>query len=452
MPDSDKKHLARPEVIDKVAGDLLAPVRKNRTFILWMGFLTMCLVVCLYAYFLQLKNGLIVTGMRDIVSWGMYIANFVFFVAASLIGMLISAVLGLIGYSWVKPIARIAEIIAIAFAAIAGIVIITDMGRPDRLPYLFMYGRIQSPILWDVTVVTTYFVLSFLLYFLPMIPDLAIGKTRLKNAPPWVIKAYEILSFRWIHKKSQYKIMFKSIRILLILIIPTAFAIHTVTSWLFAVTLRSGWDSTIFGPYFLSGAFVAGSAAVIIAMYFYRNSFKLKDYLTDMHFDKMAKLLVLVALVYFYFNINEFLVPGYKLKKFDAIHLEALFTGHHALLFWSTQLLGLIIPMILLLFKPMRKPLPATIISVFVLIGSWLKRYIIVIPTQEHPFLPVQFVPGEWVVYKPTIIEGSVTMLSFVLVLFIITLLSKSFPVIPIWEMAEEKEKELKENEQKKKK
>lgn len=447
MPDSDKKFLARPEIMNKVSDDLLKPVQANRSFVLWMMFLTMSLVVCLYAYFIQLKKGLIVTGMRDYISWGMYIANFVFFVATSLVGMLISAVLGLIGYSWIKPIARIAEIIAIAFAAIAGIVIISDMGRPERLPNLFINGRIQSPILWDVTVVTTYFVLSLLLYFLPLIPDLAIAKNRLKGSPEWLKKIYRILSLRWVHKNSQYSIILKSIRILLILIIPTAFAIHTVTSWLFAVTVRSGWDSTIFGPYFLTGAFVAGSAAVIIAMFFFRNNFKLKEYLTEMHFDKMAKLLVLVAIVYLYFNINEFLVPAYKLKKFDAVHVHALFSGHHALLFWSTQLLGLIIPLILFLFKPMRKPLPATIISVFVLIGSWLKRYIIVVPTQEHPFLPIQHVPGEWFVYKPTIIEMSITLGSFILVLMIITVLSKTFPVIPIWEMAEEKEKEHKEKE-----
>jgi len=168
-----------------------------------------------------------------------------------------------------------------------------------------------------------------------------------------------------------------------------------------------------------------------------------------MHFDKMAKLLFLASIVYLYFNINEFLIPGYKLKKFDALHIEALFTGHYALLFWSTQLFGLIIPMILILFKPMRKPQPLTIISVFVLLGSWFKRYIIVVPTQEHPFLPIQHVPGEWLVYKPTIIETSITLAAFIMVLMIITVLSKAFPVIPIWEMAEEKEKELKSKEDK---
>ncbi len=424
--------------IDSIAADILRNVRINRSFILWMGFLSALLVVCLAAYVTQLRQGLGVTGLRDFTSWGMYIANFVFFVATSLVGMLISSVLGLIGFQWVKPISRIAEIIAIAFAAVAGLVIISDMGRPDRLPYVFMYGRVQSPILWDVTVVTTYFVLSLLLWFFPLIPDLAISKGRLEGRPAFLVKAYEFLSFRWEHHEVQFRIMNQAIRILLILIIPTAFAIHTVTSWLFAVTPRTGWDSTIFGPYFISGAFVSGTAALIIAMYFFRVNYKLEKYLTDYHFEKIARVLVLVSIVYFYFNLNEFLVPAYKLKTGDAIHLRELFAGHYAMLFWGIQMLGLIIPAILLLIKRMRRPLPMLIISIFMLLGAWFKRYIIVVPPQGHPNLPIQNVPVEWIVYRPTLIETAVTVASIVLVLIIITVLSKLFPVIPIWEMAEE--------------
>jgi molybdopterin-containing oxidoreductase family membrane subunit len=423
--------------IDSIAADVLRNVRINKGFILWMGFLLTLLVLCLLAYTIQLNKGLGVTGLRDFTSWGMYIANFVFFVATSLVGMLISSVLGMIGYQWVKPISRIAEIIAIAFAAVAGLVIVSDMGRPDRLPYVFMYGRVQSPILWDVTVVTTYFVLSLLLWFFPLIPDLAISRSRMEGRPAFLVKAYEILSFRWEHHEAQYKIMKQAVRILLILIIPTAFAIHTVTSWLFAVTPRTGWDSTIFGPYFISGAFVSGTAAVIIAMYFFRVNYRLEKYLTEDHFEKIGRVLVLVSIVYLYFNLNEFLVPGYKLKTGDAIHLRELFTGHYAPLFWGIQILGLIMPIVLLLFKKVRRPLPMLIISLIVLCASWLKRLIIVIPPQAHPNLPIQNVPPEWIVYKPTLIESAVTLASIILVLIIVTVLSKLFPVIPIWEMAE---------------
>jgi len=422
--------------LEKVAADLFRTVRINKGFMAWMTFLALALAACLYAYYTQLQQGLVVTGLGDYTSWGMYISNFVFFVATSLVGMLISSVLGLTGFDWVKPIARIAEIIAVAFAAVAGLVIVSDMGRPDRLPYVFMFGRVQSPIFWDVTVVTTYFVLSLLLYYLTLIPDLAIGRTRLDGRPRFIVKAYEILSVNFNHNPLQYKILFKAIRIILILIIPMAFAIHTVTSWLFAVTPRAGWDSTIFGPYFLSGAFVAGTAAVIIAMYFFRKNYKLADYLTDDHFDKIGKLLFLVSILYLYFNINEYLVPAYKLKKFDAIHIRELFRGHYAVMFYLTQVAGLILPLILLLFSRMRKALPLTAIAAVMLAAAWLKRYLIVVPVQSHPFLPIQNVPEKFIHYSPTIAETAITVGSLLIVLIIITLLSKFFPVVPVWEMA----------------
>jgi Ni/Fe-hydrogenase subunit HybB-like protein len=312
------------------------------------------------------------------------------------------------------------------------------MGRPDRLPYVFLYGRIQSPILWDITVITTYVVISALLLYLPLIPDLAIGKKYLGHAPKWLVKVYDILSLGYKGSEYEKKIINRSIRTLLILIIPVALAIHTVTSWLFASTLRVGWDSSIFGPYFVSGAFVSGTAAVIVAMYIFRKSYKLQDYITIEHFDKIARLLILVSLVYLYFNINEFIVPGYKLKKADAVHLHDLFTGHHALLFWAVQILGLVLPILLLLFKAIRKPLPMMVISLFVIAGAWFKRYIIVVPTQEHPYLPIQHVPDYFKVYTPTIIETTITLASIILVLIIITVLSKVFPIIPVVETAEE--------------
>jgi len=208
------------EKIEAVASDLLRTVRINKAFIIWITFLFAMLAVCLYFYITQLRTGLGVTGLTDVTSWGMYIANFVFFVACSLVGMLISAVLGLTGFKWITPLARIAEIIAVGFAAVAGLVIISDMGRPDRLPYVFMYGRVQSPILWDVTVVTTYFVISLLLWFFPLIPDIAVARSRLEGRPKFLVRTYEILSFKWLHHDEQYLMLNKAVRILLLLSYP----------------------------------------------------------------------------------------------------------------------------------------------------------------------------------------------------------------------------------------
>jgi len=287
-------------------------------------------------------------------------------------------------------------------------------------------------------VVTTYVLISLLLYFLPLIPDMGMLQ-RNQTLPKWLRKVYEILSINWKGTPAQYEILHRSIKIMAILIVPVALAIHTVTSWLFAATSRVGWDSTIFGPYFVSGAFVSGISCLVIAMYFFRKNYKLHDYITEDHFNKIGKIMVLVSLVYLYFNINEFLVPGYKLKSDEAVHLHALLAGKHALLFWSVQLFGLIIPIILLLFKKIRTSGPMLIISIFVVLGSWFKRYLIVVPTQEHPFLPIQNVPENFIIYKPTLIETAITLGSFILVLMIISVLAKLFPVIPIWETAHEK-------------
>ncbi|MBI9056353.1 MAG: polysulfide reductase NrfD [Labilibaculum sp.] len=424
---------------EKIKEDILRPMQNHKGLELWIVFLVTVIGVCAWAYYVQLRDGLGVTGMRDYVSWGLYIANFVFFVAVSLVGMLISSILGLLKIDWITPISRIAEIVAVAFVAVAGLVIVLDMGRPDRVLNVMIHGRFQSPILWDVTVITTYLTISVLLLILPMIPDLAICKNELKKASPIMKKLYNILSFGYINTPNQHKHLHKMIRTLMVLIVPVGLAIHTVTSWLFASTLRNGWDTTILGPYFVAGAFVAGAAALIVAMYFFRVNYKLHDYITDVQFDKMGKLMVAVCLVYLYFNLNEFLVPGYKMKTGDGIHLKELFTGHWAILFWSSQLFGNIIPVILLVTKKFRKPLPIMIISLFILAGAWVKRYVIVIPTLLHPHLPIQNVPENFVHYYPSAIEISVTVLSFALALLIITVLSKIFPVVPICETADAK-------------
>ncbi len=429
------------KLLNKITFDLTRSiVKKDELTRFWFFILIMFIGVGLWGWIIQIDQGLGVTGMRDYVSWGIYIANFVFFVAVSLVGFLLSSAMHLLKIHWVKPISRVAEQVAIAAVALAGIIIVMDMGRPDRLLNVFLHGRFASPIVWDLTVVTTYLTISVLLFYIPLIPDLALLRDRLGNeVPKWKMKVYTILALGWKGNAKQYKTVYHAMRVLMILIIPVGLSIHTVTSWLFAATLRAGWDTTIFGPYFVAGAFVAGVAAVVILMYIYRIRHSLQDYFEDIHFDKMAKLLVFVSLVYLYFNINEFLVPGYKMRTAEGVHLLGLFTGNYSTMFWSVQILGLILPIILLLFKPFRKPLPLMIISVVVLVAAWLKRYLIVVPTMEHPHLPIQNVPESFHHYAPTSIEIMIMLFSFFAAVLIISILAKFFPVITIWEYAEEK-------------
>ncbi len=408
---------------------------------LWVGFLSVVIVIGAFCYYRQLKYGLVVTDMRDFTSWGIYISNFVFFVAISLAGSLVSAILKLSNIAWRTPLVRISEVIAVGSITFAALIIIVDMGRPERFWHLFAYGRIQSPIIWDVIVISTYFVISVLLLYIPLLPDIAICRDIIPNSSKWKKKFYTILALNWRGTDKQFAIIHKCINILAVLVIPLALCVHTVTSWLFATTYRAGWDSSNFGPYFVAGAFQAGCAAVIAVMYVLRNHYKLKKYITQMHFDNMAKLLVLLSLIYLYFNINEYLVPGYKMETVEGEHLHELFAGHLAPLFWSVQIFGMILPIIVLLFKKGRRPLPVLIASVCVVVGAWFKRLLIVVPTLLHPFIPIQNVPESWHHYVPTFEEWAITSASLAGALLVITLLVRIFPIISIWEMAEEKTK-----------
>ena len=415
----------------KIIDDLL-PQKFGMRGKIWVVILLLFSAAGLIAYANQLSKGLIITAMGDYVSWGIYISNFVFFVAISLVGSLITAILRLSNVHWSTPMTRIAEIIAVAAITMAAIIIIVDMGRPERFYNLFIHGRLQSPIIWDVVVITTYFFISILLLYFPLLPDFAILIKCKEKLGKGMNAFYRFLGSFWKNSPRQIRISNKSIHILSITIIPVAFAIHTVTSWLFATTYRPGWDSTNFGAYFISGAFLVGSGAVLVAMFAFRYSYRLENYITTLHFDRMGKIVVMLALLYLYFNINEYLVPAFKMKKNEADHLISLFAGKFALMFWFAIFSSIIVPISILLFRKGRRPFPAFIAGVLVVIGSWFKRYLIVTPTMMHPFLPMRDVPEYQYHYFPSLQEWAIAMGSLAGMLLIITIFARIFPIIPI--------------------
>jgi Ni/Fe-hydrogenase subunit HybB-like protein len=429
---------------EQIIRDLL-PQKFGKKGMIWTCALLLIALVGCFAYYRQLRYGLVVTDMRDYVSWGIYISNFVFFVAISLVGSLITAILRLANVEWSTPLTRIAEIIAVSAIVFAALIIIVDMGRPERFVNLFTHGRLQSPIMWDVIVISTYFCISLLLLYFPLLPDLKIliqFKEKTGNA---LNKLYRFQGSFWKGTSGQFKISNKAINILCIVIIPVAFCIHTVTSWLFATTYRPGWDSTNFGAYFISGAFLVGSGAVVVAMYIFRRFYHLEKYITEKHFEKMGRVVVLLALLYLYFNINEYLVPAFKMKKPEEVHLKELFAGEYAPLFWFAILVGMVIPIIIMLFKKGRKPLPMFIAGIMVVVGAWFKRYLIVTPTLLHPFLPMHDVPESYRHYFPSWEEWAIAMGSLAGALLVITFFARIYPIIPIQEtITEQHEKQQK--------
>ncbi len=418
---------------EEITQDLL-PQKFGRRGMIWTGILVAFCIVGLYAYYRQLRYGLVVTNMRDYVSWGIYISNFVFFVAISLVGSLITAIFRLANVKWATPLTRIAEIIAVSAIVFASLIIIVDMGRPERFLNLLLHGRIQSPIMWDVIVISTYFCISLLLLYMPLLPDLKILIKFKQRSGKLLNKLYRFQGSFWKGTASQFKISERAITILCVVIIPVAFCIHTVTSWLFATTYRPGWDSTNFGAYFISGAFLVGAGAVVVAMYVFRRFYRLEKYITELHFEKMGRIVVMLSLLYLYFNINEYMVPAFKMKKTEAVHLTELFSGEFALMFWSAIIVGLIIPIIALLFKKGRRPFPMFIIGILIVVGAWFKRYLIVTPTLLNPILPMQETPESFHHYFPSWEEWAIAMGSLAGALLVITFFARIYPIIPIHE------------------
>lgn len=427
------------KVPDQLIKDL-APKKFTKRGVIWTILLSVISVIGIVAYIDQLIKGQEVTNMRDYALWGIYISNFVFFVATSFVGSVTVAILRLTKNSWRTPLVRIAEIISVAAIIMAGITIMIDMARPDRLLNLFVHARLQSPITWDVVIIPTYIVLSLLLLYFPLLPDLAILKGPLEKKQPRLSKLYGKLALKWNGSKAQKAIQEKSIRIIAIMIIPVGLLLQTIDAWLFSTTYRIGWDSTNFAPYFISGAFVAGVGALVVVIYIVRWAKKLENYITDSHFDKLGKFLVLACLTYLYFNVNEYFIPFFTAKKGEMAHLDMLFTGAYAPLFWLVLIGGLVIPILVLLFKKGRRPKAMFVIGILVVLGSWWKRFIIVTPTLLHPFLPIQGVPESWRHYFPSLHEWLITGATLAMAFLIITVLVRYLPVIPIQRTADEQQ------------
>jgi molybdopterin-containing oxidoreductase family membrane subunit len=374
--------------------------------------------------------------MNNYFSWGVYIINYVFFIGISMAGTLISAMLRLTGAHWRQPITRMAEGITLFALMIAGPLVIVDMGRPDRFFHIFLYGRLQSPILWDVLSLTTYMAGSLIYLYLPLIPDMAILRDRGAEFSTWRRRLYGTLALGWKGTPEQHKALARAIAVMAVVIIPVAISIHTVTAWIFGMTLRPGWHSSIIGPDFVVGALYSGIAAVIVAMAAFRKFFRLEAYITSRHFKNLGLLLLVAGISYSYFTVNNFVGAYYVMQSDESGLLNSIFGGKYSPEFWTMITVGMIVPLILLSLPWTRNIGGIVTASVLVNIGMWIMRYIIVVPTLSAPFLPLM---KESAIYFPTFVEWSITVGGFAAFGLLYILFSKVFPIISIWELQAER-------------
>ena len=409
---------------------LLEPLRRT-TFRFYVLVAALVAVVAwgAYAYSWQLRNGLSVTGLTDRVSWGLYISNLVFFIGISYGGTLISAILRIMRAEWRRPITRLAETTTVMALLVAALFPLLDLGRPDRMQNVFLYGRIESPIVWDFVGIATYLAGALLYLYLPLIPDLSVVRREVQVGRLRGF-LYRFLGRGWTGSRPQKRSLERSIGIMAIIIIPVAISVHTVLSWIFGMTLRVGWHTAIFGPYFVGGAIFSGVATVIIAMAIFRHAYHLEKYMTIQHFRSLGALLLVLDLVVIYFTVSEYLTAAYGAESRDILWLRVLSSGPYALLFWLMLGGGFILPAILL--ARLRSVAGIVFAAVLVNAAMWLERFLIVVPTMMTPQMGFS-----WNLYTPTWVEWSITAAGFAGFALLCALFSKLFPIVSMWETAE---------------
>lgn len=421
---------------EKMTDHLIRPISKtSRSYIVVLFLFGMVVTWGFMAWVYQVYKGLGITGMNNNVNWGVYITNFVFFIGISHAGTLISAILRVSRAEWRRPITRVAEAITVFALVVGALQIFVDLGRPDRVFNLFFYGRLGSPLLWDVNCVSIYLLSSSFYLFLPLIPDLGILREH-KDIVGWRKELYRILAVGWDGNDEQKRRLEKTIGIMAVAIIPIAVSVHTVISWIFGMTPRPMWHTAILGPYFVVGAIYSGIAALIIAMAIIRKIYNFEAYLKPIHFNYLGMLLVTMTALWFYFTFAEYLTTGYVGLTEEWEVFTSKVTGQFSLLFWF-MILSMGTAFFLLSLARNKWPIGSTCIaSALIIVGMWIERYSIIVPTltkyDEYGHAAH--------IYAPTWVEWSITLGSVAGFVLLYVIFAKLFPLISIWELEEGEE------------
>ena len=409
---------------------------------IWIAFLLGVIALGAYALLQQILHGHEITGMRDNVVWGVYIVNFIFFMGISYAGALISGSLHLFRTAWRKPIIRMAEFITVISLLIGPVFILLCIGRLDKLHYLVLFGRIQSPITWDVIAISTDLVGCFIFLYLAILRDLATLRDDVYlKLPAWRKKLYKFLALGYRGLPEQKERLNRATDIMAAMVIAIAIIVYSVLAWIFSVTLQPGWHSTIFGPYFVIAAVFSGSAVLIIAMWIFRKIYHLEEYITKKHFVSVGVIMLVLAAFFGYFTFSDYLTKWYGSQKNDELLIQLLFKEFY----WPfiiSNYVGVLLPLIVVGIPKLRTITNITITAVVVIIALWLNRYIIVVPTLEAPYLPIQDARPEWMKYTATWIEWSLTAAGVAVFCLLFTLGSKFVPIIPVTGLKDNESKE----------
>ncbi len=403
----------------------------------WVGFNATLVAIAGALWGRQIYVGLGVTGLKQPNMWAIYITNFVFWVGIAHSGTLISAILYLFRTRWRTAVYRFAETMTLFAVLTAGLFPLVHLGRVWNMYWLLPYPNqrslqpdFRSPLVWDAFAVSTYLTVSALFLFMGLIPDVA--NARDAAQPGWRKTMYSTLALGWKGTDEQWRHFQMAYLLLAGLATPLVLSVHSVVSWDFAMAQLPGWHSTIFAPYFVAGAIFSGVSMVITLTIPMRRIMGLQDLITPWHLDNLAKVVLLTSLIVTYSYITETFVTWYAQDPMEMVTFHYRYFGPWAPLFWLMVFCNCILPLALFSPRVRTSPLPLFIVTIFVNVGMWLERFVIIAGS-----LATSFEPSQWGFYKPSITEIMITVGSFAWFLMLFSVFARFLPIVSMTELKE---------------
>ncbi len=422
------------EKINTTVLDTLSRPGKRYWTVIALLFCGVVLGAACWAY--QIFEGVGVAGMNTPVHWGTYLINFVFWVGIAHSGTLISAILFLMRAGWRNPIARAAETMTVFAVCTAGLFPFIHLGRVWLVFYMLpvpnqrtLWPNFQSPLIFDVVAISTYLTVSSLFWYTGLVPDFAIIRDRSVGVRK---KIFRVLSLGWSGKSGQWLHYTRGYLLFAGLATPLVISVHSVVSWDFALGVTPGWHTTIFAPYFVAGAIHSGLAMVLTLCIPLRKIFGYERIITVHVLESIAKTIVFTGLIVGFAYGTEVFIAWYSQNIIEMESFRWRAFGAYAPEYWIMVICNSVIPLLFLFRKFRTKIVWLFVISVFVNIGMWFERFVIIVGSVAHDFLP-----NAWGHYRPTLVEGGIMLGAFCLFFFLFLLFVKHLPSVSMTEMKE---------------
>ena len=421
-----------------ITEDVCAPVEGKATKY-WYIVFSLSVMVALWGVgciLYTIGRGIGTWGLNTTVDWAWDITNFVWWVGIGHAGTLISAVLLLFRQKWRMAINRSAEAMTIFAVIMAALFPGIHMGRIWMAYWVFpipnqfgsLWVNFNSPLLWDVFAISTYFSVSLVFWYIGLIPDFATIRDR--AVKPVSKMAYSVLSFGWTGNAKAW-IRFEEVSLVLAgLATPLVFSVHSIVSMDFATSVIPGWHTTIFPPYFVAGAIFSGFAMVQTLLLIARKVLSLEAYITVKHSELMNIIIVVTGSMVGVAYLSELFISWYSGVEYEGYAFMNRATGPYWWAYWSMMSCNVIIPQ-LFWFKKIRRSLVASfILSIFVNIGMWFERFVIIVTSLHR-----DFIPSSWSMFHPTFVDIGIFLGTIGIFFTLFLLFSRFFPVLALNEL-----------------